>query len=271
MVTVPSLYPHAEARILYDNDSTPLIDTAHLQLCFHTMGGYLRGTEAQWKTNGAFGVRSHFGLGGARDAPVDDGKLLQWNSLSRVAYAQNGGNPYCISVETSDGAVNGLPWSSKQLDRIVELIVWFTKLCKLPKPKLASAPGEYGTITYHQQFKIFNVHNHDCPGSNRLDQLLHLAMPRAIKQFSTHTEDEVANTPQELKDAAYAALQQWATERHDVQAPGDPADTFREVLDAFPELQQAVSSLTTELAVTKDLVQKILLKVDVPPPGPING
>lgn len=183
MIAIPRLYPRAQNRILYRDDSTDFIDAAHLQLCFHTMSGYLMGSESQWINNGYEGVRSHFGLGGLKDAVGDDGRLVQWNSLQRVAYAQNGGNPYCISVETSDGAVNGLPWSPKQLERIVELIIWFSRLCGRTYPRIANAPGEFGTITYHQQFATFNTHNHDCPGDIRRTQLLKVALPRAIQEM----------------------------------------------------------------------------------------
>ncbi len=171
MVDVPRLYPLASNRILFPDGSTVEIDTSRLQLCFHTMSGYLFGSEAQWKHNGQNGIRSHFGLGGPKDAPQDDGHLVQWNSLQHVAYAQNGGNPYCISVETSDGAVDGLPWSDKQVYKIVDLIIWFTKMCGRRSPQMASAPGEFGTITYHQQFSTFNPNGHDCPGPVRLKQL----------------------------------------------------------------------------------------------------
>src|ERR1043165_2166063 len=105
-MNLPRLYPKAQNRILFPDSSTEDIDPNRLQLCFHTMSGYQLGSESQWKTNGPTGIRAHLGIAGPEDksAGVADGAVYQWTALNRVAYAQNNGNPYCISVETSDGA-----------------------------------------------------------------------------------------------------------------------------------------------------------------------
>lgn len=260
MVTVPRLYPSASMRLLFPDDSTPAIDSAHLQLCFHTMSGYLMGSEAQWVTNGAKGVRSHFGIGGVKDAVGNDGKLIQWTPLNRQAYAQNNGNPYCISVETSDGAVDGLPWSPKQLERVVELLIWFTKLCGRTQPQLANAPGEFGTITYHQQFQTFNTHNHDCPGSVRRTQLA-TCIKRATALMTRGDVAQVADDIQSVKDLI----------NHDAaiiingDTGPDPghASNLKNIRADISTLASAVSALTTK-------VDQILVNT-TPQEPPTNG
>lgn len=63
--------------------------------------------------------------------------------------------------------------------------------------------------------------------------------------------DDMPNTPQELQDAAYAALQKWATERHDPASAADPVDTWRELLDQFPELLASIGAIRSDLAAVK--------------------
>ena len=65
-------------------------------------------------------------------------------------------------------------------------------------------------------------------------------------------EDDMPNTPQELKDAAYAALQQWATERHDPATAGNRVDTLRELLDQFPEVTQSIADMRAEVAALRN-------------------
>lgn len=271
MVSLPRLYPRAQVRILYPDDSTPVIDTARLQLCFHTMSGYLMGSEAQWITNGSEGVRSHFGIGGTKDAAGSDGKIIQWNALNRQAYAQNNGNPYCISVETSDGAVNGLPWSDAQLNSIVDLIVWFSKLCGKTRPQLASRAGEFGTITYHQQFDTFNTHNHDCPGSVRRGQLTTVAMPRAIRAMSTGGSTVVDS-------ADVAALKTYIDNKTELIIAGGAADPGHP--SHIKAVRTDINGLKTKLDELADDLVNVNLRLDeiislvtpaTPPEDPSNG
>ena len=61
--------------------------------------------------------------------------------------------------------------------------------------------------------------------------------------WKANMEEDVPNTPKELQDAAYAALNQWATERHDAQ----PAATLREFLQLFkPEVVTNIREMATE-------------------------
>jgi hypothetical protein len=76
--------------------------------------------------------------------------------------------------------------------------------------------------------------------------------------------DDMPNTPQELKDAAYAALQQWATERHDSQAGGNRVDTFRELLDQFPEVTQLIADMRAEVAALRQDITAIRTAVGAP-------
>lgn len=261
-MNVPETCSFAENRLLYPKDSTPPIDTSRLQLCFHTMSGYLMGSESQWKTNGASGVRSHFGIGGEFDGSVNDGRLVQWTNLQRQAYAQNGGNLYCWSVETSDGARNPIqPWTSKQQAQIVKLIVWFCSLTLQSRARLAVHPGEYGTITYHQEFAVFNTHNHDCPGAVRGGQLVALiARANAILAGGDTTVDAT-----EVKQVENAVWQ------HDVKEGSEAYPAWRALRNAAEfsaDTNARLGPLDTRLSAVEaklDLIVSLLTPV---PPEP---
>jgi hypothetical protein len=233
---LPRLYPGAAGRLLFPDDSTELLDFSRIQLCIHTMDGFLYGSEEQWRTNGPDGIRSHFGIGGPADAKTADGLVLQWAPLTHRAYAQNGGNPYCISVETSDGAQSPTPpWSDAQITALVDLIVWFTHHTGMRTPQLAIEPGEYGTITYHQQFDIFNTHSHDCPGTARRTQLVNRVIPAAQQRFTNSQGDDIMP----ITDADAATI--WG---HDVQS-GDA------VVKAYAALSSANSAAAGALAAAR--------------------
>lgn len=59
--------------------------------------------------------------------------------------------------------------------------------------------------------------------------------------------DDMPNTPQEIKDAAYAAIQQWATERHEPTTGGNRVGTLRTLLDQFPELASTLVAMRAEV------------------------
>jgi len=78
-------------------------------------------------------------------------------------------------------------------------------------------------------------------------------------------DDDMPNSPQELKAAAYAALQQWSTERHDPQSTSNRVATLREMLDLFPELAQSLSDMRAEVAALRADVSA--LRAAVAPPS----
>lgn len=146
-------------------------------LIFHTMVGYLKSTENMFKVNGYQGVESTFGLGGPWDGAEFDGALWQWQDIYHQADAQFAGNAYANSVETSDGGNATRPWSDKQVDTLIKLVVWWCTTTKNPC-KLVAHPTDKG-LGYHRQFEVWNTENHSCPGDARLKQLLTVIIPKA--------------------------------------------------------------------------------------------
>jgi hypothetical protein len=150
-------------------------------LIFHTMAGFLLGSEATFKAKGFFGTESTFGVGGPADGRLD-GALYQWQDTHREADAQAAGNAYANSVETSDGRHPTNPWSSKQIKTLVRLTVAWCKLTGNPC-ELVKRTEDRG-LGYHAQFSVWNPDNHGCPGPVRLGQLRQIVIPKARAQLT---------------------------------------------------------------------------------------
>jgi hypothetical protein len=164
-------------------------------LIFHTMSGYLAGTDAMFRANGYTGTESHFGVGGSWDKGMD-GAVWQWQDLSHGADAQFAGNAYATSVETSDGAHDDVPWTPKQIEALIDLGVWWCQQTGNPA-RLVASPDEHG-FGYHAQFPAWNHNGHDCPGAPRVQQLKTAIIPgvaRRLVTAPTSTEDIVKQLP----------------------------------------------------------------------------
>jgi hypothetical protein len=156
------------------DDEPPVTPTV---LIFHTMVGFLRGTDAVFRQNGYLGTESTFGLGGPWDGGTLDGALWQWQDTHRQADAQFAGNAYANSVETSDGGHPTAPWSSKQIETLVKLTVDWCRQTGNPCV-FVSAPHERG-LGWHEQFWEWNHGDHACPGPIREGQLRTIVIPKA--------------------------------------------------------------------------------------------
>jgi peptidoglycan hydrolase-like protein with peptidoglycan-binding domain len=139
------------------------------------MVGNLASTDRMFRANGYTGLESHFGLGGPHDSGLD-GAVWQWQSLGYSADAQAAGNGYGTSVETADGGNPDNPWSSAQLDALVELGTWWARQVGAPGRMVTSMGGS--GFGYHRQFHDWNLHGHTCPGDVRLRQYTRLVLPR---------------------------------------------------------------------------------------------
>lgn len=169
-----SRYPGATWKPL-GTQTEPLI-TPRI-LVFHTMAGYLGGSDSHFRRgNGAGydGPEAHFGVGGPWDKGLD-GAVWQWQDCNRQADAQAWGNGYCTSIETSDGAVSSRPWSSKQIAALVSLATWWCRQTGAPARLVTSVSGS--GFGYHSQFAAWNPSGHACPGSVRVNQLKTIVIP----------------------------------------------------------------------------------------------
>ena len=147
----------------------------------HTMSGYLSGTDSYFRAQGYTGTESHFGVGGSWDG-VHDGEVWQWQALDHQADAQYEGNAIATSVETSDGAKDGVPWTDKQVEAIIKLGVWWCKQTGNPA-KLVTSPSGKG-FGWHAQFSAWNRAGHDCPGAVRLHQYKTEVVPEIARRLS---------------------------------------------------------------------------------------
>lgn len=178
---------------------------AHNIICLHTMVGYLVGTDVMFKRDGWTGTESHFGIGGKWGSDVTpglDGTVYQWVDTAHQADANYRGSREILSIETADNApaaVDDLAeWTPKQLDSIVDLVVWLCRTHNIPPVLIPDTrPGRRG-IAYHRQgckhsegFKQpgsgwlvqggvewSTSLGKGCPGPRRIAQLRGIVIPR---------------------------------------------------------------------------------------------
>lgn len=175
-------YPAAKRRPL-GAQTEPKIGTPRVFI-IHTMIGYLSGTDAYFRSQGYTGTESHFGVGGSWDG-THDGEVWQWQDLAHTADAQYEGNAIATSVETSDGARDGVPWTTKQVEAIIKLGVWWCKQTGNPA-RMVQAPTERG-FGWHAQFRVWNKAGHNCPGPVRLKQYKEQVVPEIARRLGAPT------------------------------------------------------------------------------------
>jgi N-acetylmuramoyl-L-alanine amidase len=122
-------------------------------VCLHTMVGYLTSTERMFRENGWSGTESHFGVGGPW-GDNRDGEAIQWVDTRYRADANLNGNHRIISIETGDNAPalarQLMPWTERQLDKIVELVAAICTEHNIPPVLIRdSKPGSRG-IGWHR-------------------------------------------------------------------------------------------------------------------------
>lgn len=275
-------YPQAEQRPLpnrVNGDGSPRSAMPrHNILCFHTMDGFLAGTEA---TFAGSQNDSHFGVGGLADAPGKDGHVVQWVDTAIRANANLDGSPEIVSIETSDGAKRPLPpWSEKQLDALVKVGAWVCEKHDIPPVLInGTKPGTRG-IGYHRQGVVkkpdrvakgwpldqwrvdggvrwSGAVGKECPGDARIKQLVNIVIPRIKAELEGKQKEwwEMPIPKEDLKKIAEAV--------RDVNA--DPAEQNGNsigvfVRSAFKNANQAndaVARLERQVAALREAVAKL--------------
>lgn len=105
-----------------------------------------------------------------------DGSIDQLCETESIIYAQYGASRWAVSIETEDDGNPHTPWAPAQLAAIEKLVRWLHEEHGIPLKAMTSA-NDSG-IGYHQQFAIYNLSGHDCPGPVRVNQLVHTVIPR---------------------------------------------------------------------------------------------
>jgi hypothetical protein len=151
-------------------------------VCLHTMVGYLHSTDAYFRTVSVF---SHFGIGGKWGSDMSrdlDGVVYQWGDTNRRAAANLDGNDHIISVETADNAARPIqPWTDKQCDAIVDLLVWANRAHDIPLELVPDSKRGRRGVCYHRQgcdpYRVAggelwsSASGKDCPTQARIDQI----------------------------------------------------------------------------------------------------
>jgi LysM repeat protein len=128
-------------------------------LVVHIMAGTLAGTDS-WFRNSAARASSHFGTG-------KDGKLYQWVDTKDRAWAQASGNSSWLSIENEGKGGDAL--TSKQMDRVAQVLAWAHKVHKVPL-QVATTPSGKG-LGYHAMGGTAWGGHTACPGPKIVAQL----------------------------------------------------------------------------------------------------
>lgn len=132
-------------------------------------------------------VESHFGLD-------EDGQLIQYMPVNRMAQAQAGGNRHVVSLETWDGGVPSTPLNDVQIKKAIRWYRWLRTEWGIPTTVSTSPLGP--GAGWHSKYTSWNPNGHACPGSVRVTQLRNIILPAAsldeLPQPQPPEEDEMA-------------------------------------------------------------------------------
>jgi hypothetical protein len=184
-------------------------------VCLHTMVGYLHSTDAYFRTVSVF---SHFGIGGKWGSDISrglDGVVYQWGDTNRRAAANLDGNDHIISVETADNAARPIqPWTDKQCDAIVDLLVWANRAHDIPLELVPDSKRGRRGVCYHRQgcdpYRVAGGElwsssaGKDCPTQARIDQIPGL-IDRA-RRIADGAQEEDDVTQEEVEAAVRKVL-----------------------------------------------------------------
>ena len=166
------------------------------------MVGYLKSTERMFEVNGYTGTESHVGIGGkwGTDAAAGlDGVAWQFQDDNHTADANYEGSWHILSIETADNAPQHPediePWTPKQVDKLVEVIVEWCLLYDIPPVLIPDTkPGRRG-LAYHYQGvppnlvrggELWSKAGHTCPGPVRVKQFIREVIPRVKEGVEGH-------------------------------------------------------------------------------------
>lgn len=256
-------YPSATKKPITGTSRTPLTKDI---LCLHTAVGGGLGTWAYFNRPDV-GVYSHgviCGIWGSDAGKDVDGLALQMADTDYRAAANLDGNDRVISWETGDNGERPIkPWTAKQCDSIVRVMVDANRLDGIPLVLIPDTkPGRRG-IAYHRQgcdpWRVAggelwsSSRGKDCPTQARIDQIPAL-ITRARAIVAGEPEDDLPYTEDELTAIIGAEVARRLL-------------AFKAAhLDGTLNRVKAMEPLVDQLALDVADIKAIL---DAPPPPPV--
>jgi hypothetical protein len=244
-------------------------------LIFHTMVGFLRSVDAQFRVGAFDGLESTFGVGGPYDGAALDGQVWQWQSLTRAAEAQWDGNSYANSVETSDGGLYLKPWSPKQVAALIVLGYQWCRATGNPAVLVTSSSGH--GFGYHRQFPEWNRSSHACPGDTRIAQLKTVIIPGVQAMLAGNPPG--GDVPLDATDKAF--IQQLSNRNysvmtgrfehdsdHDPKTP--PVNLAQDIIDTREEISKLERQVAAQAAALEAMATTMgqILELVTPPAPP---
>lgn len=232
---------------LPENRTEPFINPS--QIILHTAVDGNLNIPDYFRRRDVF-VESHFWI-------ERDGTVTQMIDTNRQADANYRANNTAISIETEDdGDPEGIPWSSAQLNSIIETVQWAAETHGIPIRRCPSstAPG----IGWHSMWSYPDPINlrgrpmpspwtpslgKTCPGSTRIKQIVNIVLPAAAgERPSTGDGDGDGEDRPTLQLGSTGRVVRRVQEFFKIPEDGD----FGPVTDAAVKAFQLGQGLTTD-------------------------
>jgi hypothetical protein len=268
--------------------TTPM--RSHDLLVFHTMVGYLKTTDTYFRQQSN---NSHGGVGGQWGADIADnldGALWQWVDTSYRSAATKDGNPRVLAFEFADNAPKSAadiaPFTAKQQDTAVDLIVWAHRAYGIPLQLATdSRPGTVG-VGYHRlgcdPYRAAggelwsNSYGKVCPGDARIAQIPDLIERARRVVAGTTTEgafmalsDVQQQRLLDLAEATAKVVSPMAQRVSDIERRQLAINTQEQGRDSDDAARDG--QLATDLAAAKAELDQILAAMPAPTPTPVPG
>lgn len=171
-------------------------------------------------------LESHFGLGYEGDL----GQFIGTETRADANYLANrrSDGTGAVSIETASNLQGSDPWTSAQVEKLIELGVWLHQRHGIPL-RICRTWDDPG-FGYHRLHSQWAKGGTDCPGNARVKQFKEVVFPgivaRASGKTTTPKEDPMALTDADARKVADAV---WATRFISPAAPDSaprPASAF---------------------------------------------
>lgn len=162
-------------------------------------------------------LESHFGLG-------YQGDLGQYIGTETRADANAGANRRAdgtgaVSIETASNTSGTDPWTSQQIEQLIQLGVWLHQRHGIPLRicRTASDPG----FGYHSLFREWSTSGTACPGAARIKQFKEVVFPGIVARATGQTPEE-DDMPLSADDLEKVRKTVWESDK--AAAPDDAPD-----------------------------------------------
>ncbi|MGA5869242.1 peptidoglycan recognition protein family protein [Streptomyces cinereoruber] len=213
-------------------------------------------------------LESHFGLGYEGDLGQFIGTETRADANAAANRRPDGTG--AVSIETASNTSGTDPWTSAQVEKLIQLGVWLHRTHGIPL-RICRTHDDPG-FGYHRLHSQWAVSGTACPGDARVRQFKEVVFPGIVARVNGQTsppieEDDVPITDAEIKRIAAAAA--LATQGYHGKLDGkpDPRDAYAYLRDTETRARRIEERLAKaeQVALTDAQVASLADKVAASP------